>query len=469
MAEEITIIEAELWRIFTHYSLHSDAHQPETWRITNFSRFAKDCQITSPKFLGAQLDLEIVRLLRIKRKVTKTTKVEVVDKREFDNNATFTITFPIFLELLEIISVRVYPVNASTPDKATALRRLLLENVLLLAQRRGREIATICEGIDEAAVTVVQKDFQRSLTTIFRFYVELADKRRSQELAREGLKTGMTGIGNEQQNAEDQRITQHKREVLRSQHDLIGFKEYMQFCGDYSLRSTSLLTAIQVGDIFLNCVPLDPQTKLVKGMTFGMFSTAVLTMAMVAYKENDACVSAANKTRALLHFMWRAVNTSAKTKNATANIRASRLASYGSGVFCDSFLKIWTADGFPNYNAVVAVAPTTGQSVLTRILENKFLDGAAETKVTRKGARGRTQSTATLGSAISTGSAGEETKDAKPEQVVNPYVEGFEGTKENPVVLHGFVVAALFRTRPELAELVALKLQEMEEHDQDLR
>ena len=96
----------------------------------------------------------------------------------------------------------------------------------------------------------------------------------------------------------------------------------MQFCGDYSLRSTSLLTAIQVGDIFLNCVPLDPQTKLVKGMTFGMFSTAVLTMAMVAYKENDACVSAANKTRALLHFMWRAVNTSAKTKNATANIRA---------------------------------------------------------------------------------------------------------------------------------------------------
>ena len=97
------------------------------------------------------------------------------------------------------------------------------------------------------------------------------------------------------------------------------------------------------------------------------------------------------------------------------------------------------------------------------------MDGAAETKVTRKGARGRTQSTATLGSAISTGSAGEETKDAKPEQVVNPYVEGFEGTKENPVVLHGFVVAALFRTRPELAELVALKLQEMEEHDQDLR
>ena len=42
-------------------------------------------------------------------------------------------------------------------------------------------------------MTVVQKDFQRSLTTIFRFYVELADKRRSQELAREGLKTGMTG------------------------------------------------------------------------------------------------------------------------------------------------------------------------------------------------------------------------------------------------------------------------------------
>ena len=97
MAEEITIIEAELWRIFTHYSLHSDAHQPETWRITNFSRFAKDCQITSPKFLGAQLDLEIVRLLRIKRKVTKTTKVEVVDKREFDNNVSARVYISVLM------------------------------------------------------------------------------------------------------------------------------------------------------------------------------------------------------------------------------------------------------------------------------------------------------------------------------------------------------------------------------------
>ena len=52
--------------------------------------------------------------------------------------------------------------------------------------------ATICEAIDEGAVAVVQKDYQRSLMTIFRHYVELADKRRSQELAREGLKTGVS-------------------------------------------------------------------------------------------------------------------------------------------------------------------------------------------------------------------------------------------------------------------------------------
>ncbi len=58
-----------------------------------------------------------------------------------------------------------------------------------------------------------------------------------------------------------------------------------------------------------------------KGMSFGMFCTALLTMSMVAYQEDDSSITPANKTRALLHFMWRAVNTSEKIKGKASDVR----------------------------------------------------------------------------------------------------------------------------------------------------
>lgn len=42
-------VEQELWRIFTFYALHNDAMYPEVMRIANFVRFARDCQLVSPK------------------------------------------------------------------------------------------------------------------------------------------------------------------------------------------------------------------------------------------------------------------------------------------------------------------------------------------------------------------------------------------------------------------------------------
>ncbi len=188
---EPNMITAELWRIFTHYSLHADANAPEIWRITCFSRFAKDCQITGPRFTSAQLELEIVRLLRDKQK-EKVSVGEEKASKDFGSNHIFTINFPEFLELLGIFALRVYPINHTNHDKETSLRRLLLENVLLLAQRRGNNIAILCEEIDENAVSLLQKDYKRSIMTIFNYYIELADKRRSQDLAKEGIKAGVS-------------------------------------------------------------------------------------------------------------------------------------------------------------------------------------------------------------------------------------------------------------------------------------
>lgn len=58
-------VEQELWRVFTFYSLHGDANQPELLRPANFLRFCKDCQITSKKLTPTAIELEITRLVRM--------------------------------------------------------------------------------------------------------------------------------------------------------------------------------------------------------------------------------------------------------------------------------------------------------------------------------------------------------------------------------------------------------------------
>jgi hypothetical protein len=85
-----------------------------------FVKMCKDVQISSRRFTGTQIELELAKILRQLR----GTEVRV--------GGTF-ISFVEFLAVLEGIAPSVYP-NCPVD---VACRRLLLENVLLLAGRRN--------------------------------------------------------------------------------------------------------------------------------------------------------------------------------------------------------------------------------------------------------------------------------------------------------------------------------------------
>jgi hypothetical protein len=150
----------------------------------------------------------------------------------------------------------------------------------------------------------------------------------------------------------------------RSAHkDLITYKEYIQFCHDFSLRSTALLTAIQVGEVYLNCVSLDPVTRALKGMNFETFCMSLICMSAIAYRDADPSVPMQNKVKALLLFMWKSVNNREKIAEvARSRVRilisnAGSLNMYGSGLFSDSFLMLWQAEGFPTYTVPASASP----------------------------------------------------------------------------------------------------------------
>jgi hypothetical protein len=58
-------IEEELWRIFTFYGLHGDAHQPTLLRPASFVRFCKDTQIISKKLTSTFVETKITQLVKI--------------------------------------------------------------------------------------------------------------------------------------------------------------------------------------------------------------------------------------------------------------------------------------------------------------------------------------------------------------------------------------------------------------------
>lgn len=110
----------------------------------------------------------------------------------------------------------------------------------------------------------------------------------------------------------------------------------------------------------MNLVPVAVEGKGgdALGMNFENFLRSIMYMAFIAYRDANPSVSIANKVKAILLYMWKAVNDNQKTRSLVSNNRnntlshfAGALNVFGSGMFSDLFLSNWMKDGFPDYSA----------------------------------------------------------------------------------------------------------------------
>jgi hypothetical protein len=253
----------------------------------------------------------------------------------------------------------------------TATRRVLLENVLPLANRRT--VLSLRYDCRDAEAWKVIKQFQRGLKQIFAYYVSKAELRRNNWVAEQvTLVSRLEGKASQVPSTvleEESRRMRLMKETAQQQRDLISYKEFMQFCQDFSLKSTSFLTALQAADVFLQVVPFDPRLKSTKGMTFDAFVEALVLMAHIAYRPTSASpidhgTNAALKLKALLLYAWKAINNHDRTRSlmrehvsvATTVITPNGTHDiFGSGVFSETFLASWQADNFMEYAVAEAV------------------------------------------------------------------------------------------------------------------
>ena len=139
-----------------------------------------------------------------------------------------------------------------------------------------------------------------------------------------------------------------------------------QFSQDFKLKSSALLSAIVVGDIYLTAVPLNDTAggsggsgaEFYRCMDFDKFLKSIVLMALVAYKEAPPNVSPVDKIKALLLYMWRTINSREKTQQAVATRNgtsktvegyANSLNIHGSGLFSVTMQDVWKNDGFCTY------------------------------------------------------------------------------------------------------------------------
>lgn len=93
------------------------------------------------------------------------------------------INYSNFLELIEILSIKVYPKDI--PD--ISLKRIILENVLLLANRRIPIISLY--DLDDSKVYKYLNDvLGKGLHDIFYYYIDLATQIRKTEISNEKMK-----------------------------------------------------------------------------------------------------------------------------------------------------------------------------------------------------------------------------------------------------------------------------------------
>ena len=132
-------------------------------------------------------------------------------------------------------------------------------------------------GIDEA-LKFVQSKFEEELTSIFDYYAKLTTQRRIKESS--GQVKGFSLKSEGSQYATSNPTAEVKKKRKADMEEVVDYKEFMQeFAIDFNLKSTNFLSAIQIGEVFLNVAKLDEEDFVVNGMTvLTIIITIILTI-----------------------------------------------------------------------------------------------------------------------------------------------------------------------------------------------
>lgn len=214
----MSTIEAELWNIFTHYSLHGSPRDPSRLLGLQFLKLCKDAKVMEPTMTDTpmtQADLHLI--------------VTSVLKNRGHQAADHRLDYEEFLSCLTRVAQRCY--SRASPDDAMQL--LLMDNILPLAARRHPIALTSI--LTQPAVEALFDYYQEALHDIFRYYASNSD-----HLSRNMIRATSTTCKSfdetrNQLREEKEHAAPPGTKSISSQR--LGYFEYLKFATDFGLAS----------------------------------------------------------------------------------------------------------------------------------------------------------------------------------------------------------------------------------------
>ena len=274
-------VEAELWNIFTYYTLHGNALDPEHLALTQLVQLARDTQLLDGALVKTPLrkaDIELVFIHEVKRRKsfvgsnsTSSSNTNIVEK----------LTYNEFLTCLMRLSQKLYP-EAAELNIETAFQQLLMENVLPLASRRSpRSIDAI---LGDGEILGLKKYFRESLRYIFEFYGSSGLHSQRAKAGAKGTKgnvdfdatrneTNSRFANNKNMSPTGMSETSNRSSGLKnnSMSSSMSYADFVRFASDFGLNSKVLITMIDIGDIYMAGVANATGTASIRRLHFDDF------------------------------------------------------------------------------------------------------------------------------------------------------------------------------------------------------
>ncbi len=247
-------IEEELWCIFTNYTLKSNPMEPATLPSRQFLKLARETQlaVTARDLADAHIAI--------------SSQLSVGETFRRLGRKGKALTYSDFVAVLFQLAPKCHP----SVDASFAFQKVLLENVLPLAQRRSVYSVESVLAEDEIK-DLLGRQFARGIDGIFDWCVTMANS--SQHAA----DRGGTNCFDARHNAR------------------IGYTEFLKFCETFKIfegqvsRVDALLSVRAVGDVYLaatrkrNAYVSGASPPCVQDMTRSDFDEALVRIALHAY------------------------------------------------------------------------------------------------------------------------------------------------------------------------------------------
>ena len=360
-------------------------------------------------------DIELVFISLVKKRTLG--KGAQVNPDSGLSNSVDKLTYNEFLTCLLKLSAKLYPSSAEQSAEA-AFQQLLMENVLPLASRRSpKSIDVVLEN--DTSVKELYKYFKASLTKIFEYYAssgmasakekashrgfhaesknfdELRDETKAKLDKGAGIQSSDMSVSSSMRLKQNRCVREwvvfiHVRSLSpnpiypntskntryphpHSMTSAMGYADFIRFASDFGLTSKgSSLTMIDIGDLYLAGVANASGTHHggVRKLRFSDFWEVIIRIALQAYKK--CAVSHCDKTKGLLLYMWRQVQTNvgnAMGKNVQT-LRSSNKGGLlkGSQDFSREFIAMWQNEEFKDYLYPKKAAPVEGRTVLSKLI-----------------------------------------------------------------------------------------------------